>query len=413
MMRFIGSAILIFCGFLTVYEVADATESAVPEPFQRFDDTSKFTIKYDDLTALLKTVVVDVGRSSREVAQPSQAKTGTRMKRKVKRLTANEGNRFYYETFKENESGRQFLRDIQDSLQQVPAQAPLEYFSRDEQLAYWLNLYNVTVLNEIIAAYPKRDLKKVFRGKNSILSKKLLTVSGVSLSLNDIQFVILMQNYDNNPLVMYGLYQGIVGGPNIRRSAYRGATVYRALEDNAREFVNSNRGTFSRDERTFRVSSLYDRNRAYFRDFSSDLTKHLLKYLEGYERRELQAATTLKPDINDWTVTDLGGTYQQIGGSFADNSAALLDSVKSTVQSTNAGAGASTLGTSVGYGSSSMASKGKPLSRFEPEFLEKMHEINAKRIIESQRNATVTIEDIGESPVEPAPDAAPDKDGSK
>jgi len=382
-MKHIGTTILFLCMFLTLYHVANATEPAVPEPFQRFDDSSKYAINYDDLTALLKTVVVDVGRSTRRVTQPAPDVTGTRMKAKVKR-TANEGNRFYFETFEDDEEAQEYLRNIQDSLEQLPAEVPLEYFSRDEQLAYWLNLYNVTVLNEIIAVYPKRNLKKLFRGRSSIFSKKLLTVAGVSLSLDDIQFTILKQNYDNNPLIMYGLYQGIIGGPNIRKTAYSGVDVYRALENNAYEFVNSNRGTFSRDERTFRVSSLYDRNRAHFPQFDSDLPKHLLKYLEGKERIALQAASKLKPDIDDWSVTDLSGSHQRIGGSFAHNRAALLDSVKSTVPADGGGV----MGAAAGY----------------------LHELNDKRIMENRRNAAVSIEDLEESPVEPAPDSGADQE---
>jgi len=74
------------------------------------------------------------------------------------------------------------------------------------------------------------------------------------------------------------------------------------------------------------------------------------------------------------------------------------------------------MGASVGAGSSSMAAKGRRLSRIDPELLEKLHEINTQRMIENQRNASVTIEDIEETPVEPAPDSAPDQpdyDGSK
>ncbi len=329
MMKYIGTGILIVCWSLTPFALANAAESVVPEPFQGFDDSSKYAISYEDFSDLLRNVVVDVGRSTRAISQPAQEILGTRMKTKVKKFTAHEGNRFHYEAFMDNEAAQKYLRNIQKSLEALPSETPLEKFSRDEQLAYWLNLYNVTVLNEIIAAYPKRTLKKLTRGKNSVFSKKLLTVSGVRLSLEDIQYTILKENYDNNPLIMYGLYQGIVGGPNIRTSAYTGANVYHALEDNAYEFVNSNRGTFSNDETTFLVSSWYGRNSAYFPEFDSDLSEHLLMYLEGDERAELQAATTLKPDINDWTVTDLGGTQHEVGRSLAHNNAALMDSYKS------------------------------------------------------------------------------------
>tara|TARA_R110002096_G_scaffold154_19_gene864 strand:- start:5075 stop:6301 length:1227 start_codon:yes stop_codon:yes gene_type:complete len=400
MIRSFCSVAAACCIFLLAPAAAIAAESDVPEPFRGFDANAKHTINYDDMTALLKAVVVDVGRSTREVAQPTQPKTGTRMRAKVKRQTANEGNRFYFETFKDNEQGKQMLRGVLQSLEQIPSEAPLELFSRDEQLAYWLNLYNIALLNEIVEIYPKRDLKKVLVGKKSILDKKILTVAGIPLSLNDIQFTILKENYDNNPLVMYGLYQGIIGGPDIRKTAYRGATVYRDLESNARDFVNSNRGTYSRDERTFRVSSLYERNEAYFPNFESDLSQHLLNYLEGSERNELQAAGRIKANIDDWTVTDLGGSQQEIGGSLADSRAALMGSVKSTTPADGGGV----LGAAVGAGSSSMAAKGRKISRFDQALLEKLQVLNEARMQENERNASVTIEEL-EDDAEAAPDS--------
>jgi len=330
MMKRIGTTVLVCCGFLVLSGVANARESTVPVPFQGFDDKSEYAISYDDLSDLLRAVVVDVGRSNRKITEPAQDITGTRMKTKVKKFTSSEGNRFHYEAFSDNEAGRDYLLEMQKSLEALPSEQPLEDFSRDEQLAYWLNLYNVTVLNQIVAVYPKRTLRSLFRGKNSIFEQELLTVAGVSLSLNDIQFTILKQNYDDNPLIIYGLYQGIVGGPNIRTAAYFGDTVYHALEENAFEFVNSNRGTFDRGRRdgVFQVSRLYERNRAYFPAFDSDLSQHLLQFVEGDERTALLEASKLEPDIDDWTVTDLGGTRHLVGRSLAHNNAALLDSYK-------------------------------------------------------------------------------------
>ena len=396
MRQFVAAVFFVF-GLFTICEAAYAAGSTVPEPFQRFDDASKYTINYDDLTSILRMAVVDVGRSTREKAAPSRAATGTRMKASVKRSTVNEGNRFYYESFADNEEARNVLSAIQKSIEQAPSQVALENFSRDEQLAYWLNLYNVTVLNEIIKEYPQRSLKKLMLGKKSILSKKILNVAGVPLSLDDIQYNILKNNYNRDPLIIYGLYQGYIGGPNIRRKAYTGSDVYRALKNNAAEFVNSNRGTYSKDEKVFRVSSLYERNRAFFSDFNDDLSGHLLTYLQGQERAELQSASVIKPDIDDWTVTDLGGTSRDLGASFADSNAALLDSVKSTVPADGGG----TTGAAVGAGSSSMASKGKPMQRFDPELMTRLNVLNEKRESTNLKNANVTMEELGEAPVEP------------
>ena len=271
------------------------------------------------------------------------------------------------------------MRKIRTRLENIPSAVPLEKFSRDEQLAYWINLYNITILEQIAMVYPEPDLEDLLVGKDAILSKKILTVAGVPLSLDDIQFTILRQNYDNTPLVIYGLYQGIIGGPNIRKSAYTGKYVYADLIENAMEFINSNRGTESKNSRVLRVSSLYARNAAFFPDFEKDLTAHLLTYLEGEQVAQLQSARDIKTDINDWTVTDHYGSSRDLGASLATNSAALD-------------------GAASGPNSSRLTTKAAVTSRYNPEVLKHLNELNQKRTAE--RTGTVTIEEMGELPDE-------------
>ena len=386
---------LLASSLLVAGPAAMAAESEVPEPFRGFDPTSEYRISYRDLDAFLKAAVVDVGRSTREKAAPTQAKTGTRMKVSVSRSTVNEGNRFLFEGFRDDDDARQALLTIQKDLEALPDEAPLRYFTRDEQLAYWLNLYNVTLINEINKIYPENKLKKFLTGKKSILSQKVLNVADVPLSLNDIQNTILRGNYENSPLVMYGLYQGIIGGPNIRKGAYTGYNVQRLLKNNASEFINSNRGTYSKSEKVFRASSLYDRNRDYFPDFQADLKTHLLAYLENPERGELQAASTIKPDIDDWTITDLYGSHPRIGGSFAENSAALLDATQATT-SGGEGSGGAFVGTASTAASLRVQNSARVRSYVSPELIVQLQEMKAKQDATNLDKATVTVEELGE-----------------
>jgi hypothetical protein len=244
----------------------------------------------------------------------------------------------------------------------------------------------------LVQQYPERDLKKELIGKKSFLDDKILNVAGVPLSLNDIQYTILAGNYDNDPRIMYGLYQGNIGGPNIRKRAYSGENVDRFLQDNAEEFVNSNRGTAA-DEDTFEVSTLYERNSQYFPSFDRDLKEHLMRYISGPERSALQAANTFKPDIDDWTITDVYGTDAQIGGSFTDNKAAMLDSVDSISPDGFGG----TVTTNFSVASSKVMAKTPDRFRFDPELLEHLGKI--KQMEESSnlsKEGTVTVEEMGE-----------------
>jgi len=394
-------------GLITASSFAFAG-NAVPEPFRNHNPDSTFKIQYGDVDAILRTMVVDIGRSTREKAPEVRAKTGTRMKNKVQRQTATEGNRFYFEEFKDNEEYQALLHSVRLNLENIPSQIPLAEFNRTEQLAYWLNLHNIALIDDLVKIYPENDLKKELNGRKSILDQKSLNVAGVPLSLNDIRHTILPANYDDNPMVMYGLYQGIVGGPNIRKRAYTGENVHRYLQENAEEFINSNRGTYVQND-DFEVSSMYERNRRYFPNFDADLKAHLMRFIEGPEKGALQAANTLDPDINDWTITDVYGSYRTIGGSFTDNKAAMIDSIVSLQPAdpnSGGGPGSGGSGTStnmntmpgnMSFASSLVVAKTPSAGRFSPDVLIHISELKKKEEATTKlKEGTVTIEELGE-----------------
>ena len=141
--------------------------------------------------------------------------------------------------------------------------------------------------------------------------------------------------------MIYGLYQGHIGSPNIRKTAFRGKTVYDDLAENASIFINANRGTAIKNEKTFRVSSFYERNKSFFPNFEADLTAHLAQYLKGNELAALNNAAAIDADIDDWTVTDLGGSRREVAGSLANNSAAMQGAVSGGASSNYGGTASS------------------------------------------------------------------------
>jgi len=125
---------------LAVFGAAGAADSSVPEPFRGFDAASGYTINYDDLDALLNVAVFNAGRLNGDKIAQAVARTGSRITKKFKSTTVYDGNGFYFEAFAASEENRRVLHNIRESLEQVPCEVALQYFSRAEQLAYWLNL---------------------------------------------------------------------------------------------------------------------------------------------------------------------------------------------------------------------------------------------------------------------------------
>ncbi|MEW9799472.1 DUF547 domain-containing protein [Alteromonas sp. CYL-A6] len=346
-------------------------------PFMSADNNSELTIAYDDLDEFLNASVYVVGRSTREKAPRASGTTGTRLKNRVNRLTALEGNRFYFDILQSTDY-TDILTAIHQSLAALPDEVPLSGFNRNEQLAYWLNLYNFTLFSELAKEGGYIDMRRLLDDDDdSLLNRKAVTVAGVPLSLNDIHFDILLQKYHGDPLVIYGLFQGVIGGPTLQDEAFKGETVWKQLERLASDFINSNRGTYYDG----RLSAYYQRNLAFFDNDKQKLKDHVLDYLEDdvYQDIAATAANDLELDIEDLNLADIGGG-REYGAGLMKNNAALIDSANVEQR-----AGSVTFATQ-NFLAEGLIRKSRLNVRFSADELEvlngirQQHEINAGRV---------------------------------
>ncbi|WP_031565794.1 DUF547 domain-containing protein [Rheinheimera texasensis] len=294
-----------------------AAPQALPASFFGGTEQGK-KIDYKVLDLVLRTSVLAEGIPQRSTVTEREQRYDIYRSYPVgDHFTALAANRFHFEEYQHNPEMRDVIGQLRRQLSAVPDQTPLNQLTKNEQLAYWLNLYNITVLDEVIKVYPRKDLETFLLGtaeQPGILSQKILTVAGVRLSLDDIQFAILPKQFPEQPELIYGLYQGVIGSPNIPTMAYTGSNVQQQLVKNAAEFINSNRGTLPKGTLGFRVSSFYQRSAAYFPDFQTDLRKHLATYLRLDEQPYLQGNKTILTNLSNYSVTDVYGTLPNTKG---------------------------------------------------------------------------------------------------
>ncbi|SDE21233.1 DUF547 domain-containing protein [Kordiimonas lacus] len=295
-----------------------ADESGVIGQFRGDDPKSELSINYNDLSALLEQTVLDTGMSDRTEAGKARPTAGSRIIRGSTDTTRLEGNRIDFHSFLGG--NLDVVKGLRDDLAKVPSVLPLNQLTRNEQLAYWLNLYNITLISQISEIFPETNLKKFYP---SLWEEKVLTVAGTPLSLNDIHHKILIPKY-KNPLIMYGLFQGVIGGPNIRPEAYTGRAIWDQLKDNAFEFINSNRGAFVR-ERILRASYFYEVNEALFPDFDRDVRRHLLKHAKPhFADKIMSGSTVVGTGQSNWYIADLYGGNRSKGSANTNGGALLL-----------------------------------------------------------------------------------------
>lgn len=115
--------------------------------------------------------------------------------------------------------------------------------NKSEAFAYWVNLYNAHTVALILDNYPVKSIRDIKSGLVSLgpWGRKVATVEGVSLSLDEIEHKIL-RAYFNDNRVHFAVNCASIGCPDLKASPWTGATLEADLDAAAKLYVNSPRG---------------------------------------------------------------------------------------------------------------------------------------------------------------------------
>ena len=134
----------------------------------------------------------------------------------------------------------------------------------------------------------------------------------------------------------------------------------------------------------------------------------LKKFIDKGELSELEeqgSGETLIPVIDDWTVTDLFGTFPVVRTSAHTNPAAFMGALVSTVPGDPA-FGGGVMGASIGGGSSAYMSKITGLRKISPQAYRHLIKLNKKWVETNRKKGIVTMEELGDFPVDPEAERA-------
>lgn len=352
---------------------ANAQAKSLPSAPAGFDllapqeQRSNTRLDYTVLSEALNGTVIYLGPSHRRVMSRPAPKVGTRI---VSGHTAPyrlEGSRVSFSFLSE-----EYLEELtayRQDLERIATQIDFTHIPRNEQLAFWFNLHNVTMIEQITKQYPTKYPSRLKVDGAPIDDAKVLTIKGIPLSLRDIREQIVFRNW-SNPDVIYGFFRGDIGSPALQNYAYTGDNVDNTLKFQAVEFVNALRG-FNLTSKNRNVSRLYDEVKdEYFPNWGTDIQKHLLKYARADVAEDINVERPWDLDPYEDVVADLvGGSLPRIANNV------------SSIGGTN--------------------------SSLPDEVIQLLRELDAKTTILRRRKligqVTVTIEDIYTVDEDPAP----------
>ncbi len=193
---------------------------------------------------------------------------------------------------------------VTEYLDHLTSNAPNEKtWSKDEQLAYWINLYNAFTVDLILEHYPVESIKDIGASikipfVNTPWDIKMIEIDGKSYDLNNIEHGLIRKKFDE-PRIHFALVCAAVSCPKLKNEAYTADQLDSQLEEQARQFINNSTYNFIEKDQ-IKVSKL-------FNWYKGDFTKGaIIDYLNQYSDIQIDKNASVSYMDYIWALNDVG-----------------------------------------------------------------------------------------------------------
>jgi hypothetical protein len=200
---------------------------------------------------------------------------------------------------------RRALGSYLEGLQKVA----VSRLNRDEQEAYWINLYNAETVKVVLDAYPVSSITKIklSSGLSGLFNRgpwdaKIMEIEGQKVSLNDVEHRILRPIWQD-PRLHYAVNCASISCPNLQNRAFTADNINVLLEAGAREYINHPRGV-SFEGRRLVLSSIYDWFQEDFGGTEEGVLRHLRRYATPELAAKLEGFSGRISYHYDWSLND-------------------------------------------------------------------------------------------------------------
>ncbi|MDA9918613.1 DUF547 domain-containing protein [Erythrobacter sp.] len=179
-------------------------------------------------------------------------------------------------------------------------------YTRDAQLAYWINLYNAATVSVILDNYPVDSIRDITSGlvDPGPWNEKRIVANGRELSLNDIEHGIVRPLWPEEPRIHYAFNCAAIGCPNLAQSAYTAENITQRLQENAVLYVNDPRGVSVAADGSLTVSKIFNWYRDDFGRSDEAIINHLKLFAKPDLKQALEQTNSIDQYAYDWSLND-------------------------------------------------------------------------------------------------------------
>lgn len=171
------------------------------------------------------------------------------------------------------------------------AENPVENsWSKNEKMAYWINLYNASTIMLILDNYPTSSIKNINGGKP--WDKRWIKSGSKTYTLNEIENSILRSQF-KDARIHFAVNCAAISCPRLMNKAFTASNLNSLLDENARWFINNS--TFNDiSSKKVQISKIFD---WYAADFGN-----IVDYLNKYTTTEIKSNAKVSYKEYDWKL---------------------------------------------------------------------------------------------------------------
>jgi len=173
---------------------------------------------------------------------------------------------------------------------------------KQNQIAFWINAYNIGAIKMIIDHYPVDSIRstKIHWLKNP-WNKKILTIGNTKYSLSQIEHDILLGTY-GEPLVHFAIVCASLSCPDLSPTVFKGGQLMEQLERQARLFLeNKKRGLWiDRKNGVVHFSMIFQFDTKSFPNGAKDAIPLITRFIANEKDREYLRSETYASKYLDY-----------------------------------------------------------------------------------------------------------------
>lgn len=181
--------------------------------------------------------------------------------------------------------------DFKNYLLTLAGTHPDESWSRNEQMAYWINAYNAFTVKLIVDHMPLKSIKDI----EGPWDKKFIQIEGKAYSLNDIEHQILRPVY-KDPRIHFAVNCASGGCPPLLNASFKAKSLDEQLDQVSRAFVNS----ASHNQISTSAVSISEIFNWFKDDFKAG--GGVIAFLNSHSKTPISADAAISYNTYDWTL---------------------------------------------------------------------------------------------------------------